>query len=58
MVKRLADMNDEELMGTNSASRIKHLRTRLRNAKKEKTRRSVEASRHVSRSCKLSRLAP
>ena len=44
MVKRLADMNDEELMGTNSASPIKHLRTRLRNAKKEKTRRSVEAS--------------
>jgi hypothetical protein len=44
MVKRLADMSDEELMGTNSASRIKHLKTRLRNAKKEKTRRSVEAA--------------
>jgi hypothetical protein len=44
MVKRLADMSDEELMGTNSVNRIKHLKTRLRNAKKEKTRRSVEAA--------------
>ena len=43
-VKRLADMSDEELMGTHSANRIKHLKTRLRNAKKEKTRRSVEAA--------------
>jgi hypothetical protein len=43
-VKRLADMSDEELMGTNSVNRIKHLKTRLRNAKKEKTRRSVEAA--------------
>ena len=44
MIKRLSELTDKELMGTNSASRIKHLKTRLRNAKKEKTRRSVEAS--------------
>jgi len=44
MVKRLSELTDEELMGTNSANRIKHLRVRLRNAKTEATRRAVEAS--------------
>lgn len=36
MVKRLSELTDEELMGTNSVNRIKHLKTRLRNAKKKR----------------------